>query len=190
MRRLKIKPVLLLSGLILYSIGFNACKDNSDDANNTNTLTQQDKGFATSAAASNLAEIQFGRLASQKASLDSVKIFAQTMVTEHTLAQSSLDSISKSLNLTMSDSMDVAHRTLFTRLQALTGAGFDSVYIHNQVLDHEASRTLMQNQISNGKDTRLVNYAKKNLPVVNRHLAEATRIRAHFNNNQTGQPGY
>lgn len=188
MRKLKKKSVLLLPMLVLFGLGFNACKDNEDDQNTT-TLTQQDKTFVIGAASSNISEVQFGRLALQKATNDSVKLFAQNMVTEHTRAQAQLDSLAKIMGISVPDSMDAAHKSLYTRLSGLSGAAFDSVYIDNQVIDHTATRTLFQDQISNGKDTRLKSYATKVLPAVTSHLEQATRLRTRLTQKQPGQPG-
>lgn len=168
--------------LAVFSISFYACKDDEDD-DNTDNVTQQDRNFARDAADGNLAEIEFGRVAIQRATNDSVIAFAQDMITDHTAAQRMLDSISNVLNVTLPDSMNVTHRRLLDSLSTMNGVQFDSVYIHNQVLDHQATRTLLQSQISNGNNRRLVDYASKNLPIVNGHLQRVQNLQDSLRNN-------
>lgn len=172
----KLKFSTLFALLIVISIGFYSCKDDEDD-DATNGVSQQDTDFATRAAASNFSEIEFGRLAVQRATDDSVSMFAQKMIDDHTRAQDQLDSIANSLNLALPDSMDRAHRTLFTDLQRLDGFSFDSAYMHNQVIDHQNTRDLLQKQMDDGDDDRLKNYASRQLPIVVMHHEEAIDLR-------------
>lgn len=169
--------------LMLFGIGFMGCKDVNND---TPVVSQPDQTFIKNVSASNNAEIQFGTLALQNSSSDSVKVFAQKMVKDHTTAKNSLDSIVKSLNLVKSDSLDTAHKTLYTKLMGLNKVAFDSVYINNQVKDHQAARSLLQNEISSAGNSRLVSYAKKQLPIVNMHLEEATRLKNKLNTPGSG----
>jgi putative membrane protein len=179
----KKSAVLFVSVLMVFSIGLYSCKDNSDDQDTG--LTQQDQNFAKNASAANVAEIEFSRLALQRATSDSLKAFAQAMITDHTTAQKSLDSIAKSQTITLSDSMDVSHRTLLSRLSGLSSFSFDTAYINHQVIDHQATKNLLQNETNNGKNNLLVKYANKNLPIVTKHLNHATRLQTYIRN----QPG-
>lgn len=174
----KLKFSTLLALLIMISFGFYSCKDDADDADiDTNTASQQDRDFATKASAANQAEIQFGELAVDRATNDSVVAFAERMIEDHTRAQRQLDSIADNSNLTIPDSMDTAHRTLFTALSRLNGFSFDSAYIHNQVIDHQNTRDLLSKQVDDGNLDRLVDYARKQLPIVTRHHEAALGLR-------------
>lgn len=186
MKTRKKKSILLVSVLVLFSIGIYSCNDNNDDQGTSGT-SQEDQTFTMNASGSNIAEIEFGRLALTRATNDSIRAFAQTMLTDHTNSQRQLDSIAKSLNIRMSDSMNVSHRTLYRRLSGLSSFAFDTAYINSQVMDHQATRTLLQNQISRGNNANLVKYATKNLPIVNMHLQHATNLRTYLN--QTGGSG-
>ncbi|HEX2970649.1 MAG TPA: DUF4142 domain-containing protein [Bacteroidales bacterium] len=172
---------VLLAVLVMAVAGISACKD---DKNDEPDLASQDQTFSTAAAASNLAEIRFGQLALSKSTNDSILIFAGTMVTEHTKANKQLDSLAKRLNVSLPDSMDAAHITLYNKLSGMTNNAFDSAYIQSQVMDHQAAQTLMQTQISNGKNMDLVEYANKNLPAINMHLQQALNLRTYINSSQ------
>src|SRR5215469_12896141 len=56
----------------------------------------QDKIFLRKAMEADLAEIQLGKLAAEKASADDVKTFGQKMVDDHTLQNNSLAPLAKS----------------------------------------------------------------------------------------------
>ena len=176
MKILRTKFVLSVSVLVLSFAAFIACSKDSNNNNNTSGLSTQDQTFVTNASASNAAEIQFGQLAEQKAVSDSVKTFARMMVTDHTTAQKSLDSIAKSLNVVRSDSMDAAHKTLYAALSKLNTASFDTAYIRSQVQDHKTAQNLLQTEAGSGQNNLLVKYANKNLPIIKKHLDYATRI--------------
>jgi putative membrane protein len=180
---------LILSLVMVLGIGIYSCDKDKDDNNNnnSNTVTQQDRTFARSANFSNNAEVELGRLALQRSSNDSVKAFARDMVGEHTKSKNQLDSIARGLSITLSDSLDAAHRTLNEKLTTLNDLAFDTVYINNQVKDLQATMSLLQNQIGNGKNNGLVKYATKNLPVVNRHLLRAKNLQTYLKQNSGGQ---
>lgn len=178
MKTKNLKFSTLFALLILFSVGFYSCKDDEDDEDlNNNGVSQQDRDFAARASAANIAEIEFGELAVDRALNDSVIAFAERMIEEHTGAQEQLDSLASWVNITVPDSMDAAHRTLFTDLSRLNGSAFDSAYIHNQVIDHQNTRDLLQKQIDDGENDSLVNYASRLLPIVISHHQDALYLR-------------
>jgi putative membrane protein len=186
MKKILANSGMLFTMLMLFGIGFSGCKDKNDDNNNIQTpsVTQQDRAFVSDASATNFTELQFGNLAVQKTTSDSVKSFAQMMVSDHTAGKQQLDSIASSLNVQRRDSMDDTHATLYAAMLNLGGYPFDSAYVHNQVLDHQAAQTLMQDEVDKGGNAMLVDYARKQLPVISNHLKRITAIRdSMFSNN-------
>lgn len=162
--------------LAVVSIGFYSCDDDDDD-NKAEVVSQQDRDFAEDASFSNLSEIEIGELALQKTTNDSVLSFARLMITDHVRSQAELDSIADDLDLNLPADMDTTHQALFTTLSALNAAEFDSAYMHNQVLDHQAARNIMEIQRDMGNHSSLVNYANRKLPGINLHLQRAINIR-------------
>lgn len=177
MKTLKRKSVFLIALLTVLSIGIYSCKDEDDDDDGI-VVSQVDRDFARNVSNSNNAEIEFGQLAMQKSDNDSILSYAQRMVDDHTAAQNRLDSIADDLDIQLSDSLDAAHSSLLDSLTMMDGFAFDSVYINSQVMDHQATRTLLQNHIDNGENDELVEYASDQLPVINMHLQDAIEIRS------------
>ena len=95
------------------------------------------EGFATKAAHTNMAEVQLGHLAQQKASNADVKEFAERMVTDHTDAQAKLKDAAGKANVTLPEGLDQKHKDLKDQLQQKSGAAFDTMYINKMVQGHE-----------------------------------------------------
>ncbi|QRK09087.1 DUF4142 domain-containing protein [Archangium violaceum] len=97
----------------------------------------------------NQLEIKLGQLAQQNSMNPDVKAFGESMVREHTAADQKLMSMARSRGLKLSDTpkplndmekkMISADKAVMEELQALKGDAFDSVYIANQVGDHDAT---------------------------------------------------
>lgn len=188
MKIFKSNSTLVVALLVLFSIGFNSCKDNKDDEDAMTPgapgASEQDEDFVISASYANIAELRLSELAVQKATNDSVAAFAKRMITDHTSAQNDLKSISSNLKISMNDSLDQVHRSLYNRLSGLKGYTFDSTYINNQVLDHQTTKTLLETMIANKGDSSLVAYASKRLTMVNSHLQNAIDTRTRLNQNR------
>lgn len=180
MKTTHLKFSMLFALLMFFSIGFYSCQDDPDEDDNS-TGSQQDRDFATKSSNSNMAEIEFGRLAVQRGENDSIILFAEEMIDDHRAAQTHLDSAARRMNLALPDSMDAAHRTFYSFLSRLNDFEFDSAYIHNQVIDHQITRDLLQKQIDEGDDSSLVNYARRQLPIVIRHHENAIKLRTSVN---------
>jgi putative membrane protein len=163
---------------------YQACKDDDDDNNsngNNNTGSKSiDSIFVAKVSMGNSAEIQLGSLVSTHSNDSAIKWFGNMMVSDHTTAQASLTSLANSLSMYAPDSLDSAHVALKAQLMSLNGNAFDSVYIHNMVIDHQQTVSLFQNQIANGIDAQIKNYASTNLPIIQMHLDEADSLASFY----------
>jgi len=85
----------------------------------------------------NLAEVQLGKMASEKASNSDVKAFGQMMVQDHTQANNELKQIASQLKVQPTTQLDQKHKDLSDKLSKLNGAAFDREYINAMVMGHE-----------------------------------------------------
>jgi len=161
---------------VLLPVIFLSCDKNSD----TNALNSTDHNFVINAAYANRDEIDFANLALNQSSNDSVKMYAQMMITDHTKALMSLDSLAGRYNISLPTEIDSMHAALKTNLMTLSGYSFDSSYAKGQVTDHENAITLFTNEASNGSDNDVKNFASSNLPVLQMHLLMADTLAGHF----------
>jgi len=84
-----------------------------------------------------MAEVQLGRLASERASDAEVKAFGQMMVNDHSQANAELKQVASQLNVPVATQLDQKHRDLAERLSKLTGATFDREYMAAMVEGHQ-----------------------------------------------------
>ena len=141
-----------------------------------------------------LAEVQLGQLASEHAASSDVKAFGQMMVKDHSEANGELSKLASQMKIEPPKEADKAHKELASRLSALDGPEFDRAYIaamvqgHRDVADRlrtwlKESRPLgepsagdpkTKDAASGGPDEEaLTAWAKKTLPVVEKHLERA-----------------
>ena len=153
-----------------------ACDKDNDD----NDINNTDRNFTMMAQMSNFAEIDAGSLASAKAQNEGIRMFGQHMVTEHTQAKTELMSLAQGLSLNAPDSLDAEHVALKAQLMAASGRMFDSIYIHAQVRDHQKTIALFEDQVDDGENDRLQDYARAKLPHLREHLAKADSLAKNF----------
>lgn len=170
---------LVLAGCVLAGLGFAAC-DKDDDENTT--LNTADTNFMTQASISNSAEDSAATIAISKGSNTALKAFAQSMLTEHSAAQVDLKNLGSSVGYAVRDTLDPLHKLKGDTLKSLTASrSFDSVYIWNQVIDHQTTVANFQTHQSNGQHRDVKTYNNNYLPHIQMHLTRADSIaRAYF----------
>ena len=166
---------ILISFMALSAIVMISCSKSKKDTTKTQ-LTQSDSLFAVKASQGNLAEIQAAQVALTNSQKDSVKMFAQQMINDHTKAEKSLDSIGNLLQFNMPTSPDSAHIALKQQLASLQGSEFDSVYVSSQVADHQTMLALLSSEMNSGSNASLKSYASTNYPIVQMHLMMADSL--------------
>lgn len=140
----------------------------------TGQFAQEDLDMMEDIAEANLAEIETGKLALEKAQSPAVKKFAQQMVDDHTKALKDLQQIASKKGASLPQETDLQHKTVATALSALSGNVFDKQYVQQVgVTDHQRTAELLQTVQKTGQDAGLKAYAAKMLPKVQGHLKMA-----------------
>ena len=85
----------------------------------------------------NLAEVAIGRLATEHASTDAVKKFAQLMIDDHTAALGALRAVASQHNLELPAEVDDKHRNQQDKLAKKQGLDFDKAYCDEMVDSHQ-----------------------------------------------------
>lgn len=133
------------------------------------------QGFVAAAAASDMFEIEAGKLAQQKGQSQAVKDFGAMMEREHTKSTADLKTAAADAGATVAPQMTAKQQSDLAALQGASG-NFDQLYKTQQVAAHEQALTLLRNQSSNGSAASLKAFAAKTAPVVEKHLAEARKL--------------
>jgi putative membrane protein len=110
-----------------------------------------DKDFVNDAAIAGMAEVELGRMASEKGASGEVKKFGKMMVDDHTAAGDKLKAIATQHNVEWPAALDDKHRDLRDKLARLSGAEFDREYMSAMVNGHEAVANKLESRID--KDT-------------------------------------
>jgi putative membrane protein len=109
------------------------------DAGNANDMER----FAQQAAMANMAEVELGKLATQRAESAEVKAFANRMIDEHSTALGQLREAAGNQRITLPSQLDEKHQELQQRLSGLQGAEFDREYMEAMVQSHEDTVDLL-----------------------------------------------
>ncbi len=120
-----------------------------------------------------MAEVELGRLATQKASSEKVKQFGQQMVDDHSKANDELKGIVARQGMTAPATLDSASESAKTRLSKLNGAEFDRAYMEEMVSGHKQAIALFQREADHGTDPDIKAFAAKTLPTIQHHLQMA-----------------
>jgi len=129
-----------------------------------------DNTFVTKAAEGGLAEVELGKLATEKASSDQVKQFGQRMVDDHSKANDELKTLAQQKNITLPTSISAKDKAERDRLAKLSGAAFDRAYMSAMLSDHKKDVSEFRVESTSGKDADIKAFAAKTLPTLEEHL--------------------
>ncbi|MGX4690920.1 DUF4142 domain-containing protein [Streptomyces sp. JNUCC 63] len=137
----------------------------------------QDIAWMKASAAGDLFEIQGGQMAQTHAHSAAVKQFGARLASDHTKSSRDMKKLAAQLGVTLPTTPDGKQRAELARLASLHGAAFDKQYVKTEISDHKMDISDAKKQISTGSDQRVINEARKDLPVLQTHLrlAEQTQ---------------
>lgn len=174
--------ILALSALLAAMGCERGSKDSTEVAEDQNERSlsnrvEDDADFAVDAADGGLLEVELGTLAGSKASSSEVKAFARMMVEDHGKANAQLTKIAQQKNIALPSRMSNEHQRKYERLREKSGQDFDKEYIDLMVEDHKDDIEDFEEQVREGNDQELKNWAEMNLPLLRQHLQEAERLK-------------
>jgi putative membrane protein len=138
--------------------------------------TMTDTMFMKKAARANLAEVELGRLAVQKATNADVKKFGQRMIDDHTKADDQLKKVAADEHVTLPETMSASDKATKESLEKLSGEEFDHAYMSDMVKDHKKDVAEFKTESKTAHDETVKNFAAQTLPTLEDHLKEAEKI--------------
>lgn len=156
---------IVVGTVVLMSAGFASAQ--------TPAKTNPDQKFVMDAAKGGMAEVELGKLATEKASSAEVKSFGQRMVDDHTKASDELKTLAQSKNITLPTEIDAKEKALRDRLAKLSGEAFDRAYMTAMLDDHRKDANEFRMESRAGKDPEVKAWAAKTLPTLQEHLKMA-----------------
>lgn len=144
----------------------------SQSSSTTSTLSQEDQQFLKEAVQGGMAEVQMGRLASQKGQSEAVKQLGQKLVQDHTKANQELKQLASKKGVTLTSEPGTEHKGALDHLRSLQGQEFDKAFTQHAVQDHQKDIQKFE-KASQSQDPEIKAFAAKTLPVLKQHLQMA-----------------
>jgi len=136
------------------------------------------RDFVTFAAMSDRFEIDSGKLAEAQADAKDVKQFAKKLVKDHTKSSKQLMDLVKKekIDATAPAALDQRHQAILDGLKVMKGKDFDTAFAQAQVQAHQEGIALFKSFSQNGDNDQLKAFARKGLPVLEKHLEMAQKL--------------
>jgi len=153
-----------------------ASKQTTATSRSTTSLPAGDRDFMMKAAQSDIAEIQGGQVAKEKASSDAVRKFADQMVTDHTTTGGQMKTMAASRSVALPTTPSAKDERDLKKMSTMSGNDFDRAYMASQVRAHRDAVALFRKESKSGKDAELKSFASNTLPALEGHLKMATDL--------------
>lgn len=174
-------------GVILALLSFSVATNiaNAQDAGATadvspasSTLSPVDYQFVAEANLGAPFQVDSGRLGEKNAESPAVRDYAHLMVVSHIPVVDALNTIlqQKRIMPPPDTLLHGAYDTIIATLQVEHGVVFDRDYAVSQVDYQEGNTALFQNEIENGTDPDLKEFARQTLPKIENHLQRALKL--------------
>lgn len=136
-----------------------------------------DAEFVKKAASAGMMEVELGKHAQAHAENADVRAFGKRMVDDHSKAGRELEQVAKSEGIAVPKTLSDDDRKEVEELSTKRGAEFDDDYMDDMVDGHEHVIDAFREQAAEGK-TAIDLFAKKTLPTLEAHLAQAKAVKA------------
>lgn len=124
-------------------------------------------------------QIDSGRLAETKGTNAAIRDYAHLMATSHVAVVDALNSVLKREKITPTNTLlHGAYDAMISTLKADHGAAFDRAYLNGQVAYQKGNAALFEQEIQNGSDPELKQFARETLPKILDHLRRAEKLAA------------
>jgi putative membrane protein len=137
----------------------------------------------------NMAEVEAGKLALEKAQDPKVKEFAQHMIEDHTKMLQEVQSLAQSKGVELPGAPDAKHQKGMKKLESASGANFDREYVRAMVRDHRDALKLARRTAKSAQDGELKSSAEKAAPEIQDHLKMAQDLSKSGKRSASGKTG-
>jgi putative membrane protein len=122
-------------------------------------------------------QVDSGRIAETKSTRAAIRSYAHLMVTSHIPVVDALNAILRRKGITPSNTLlHGAYDAMLFTLSADHGTAFDQNYVNGQVEYQKGNAALFQQEIQNGSDPDLRQFARETLPKIEDHLQRALKL--------------
>ena len=152
--------------------------DSSSHRSKSEELAAVDYNFVAQANLGAPFQIDSGRVAEAKATTQEIRDYAHLMVITHIPVVNALNTILQQKNIKAPPNplLNGAYNAMVASLKAEDGAALDRDYIEGQVQYQKGNAALFRNEIENGHDDDLKQFARATLPKIEDHLERALKL--------------
>jgi len=136
----------------------------SPAAGGAGQLSDTDRTFLMMAAKDGMKEVHMGQMAAKEGQSAEVKKMGSQIAADHTKANQQLMAIAEKKGV----KLDTKHK--MPKMSKTDMANFDQAWIGMMINDHQKDIAVYQRQVQQGADPELKAFAKKTLPVLQKHL--------------------
>jgi putative membrane protein len=130
--------------------------------------------FIKDAIEGNLAEVQAGRLAQQKAASPEVKEFGARLEHDHAAANAKAEQVAQSLGVKVPGEPGAKLKQMYHELSVFSGEAFDRQFIQGMVQNHKGDIAKYEKAAESASP--VAQYAEQTLPDLQKHLQIAEQL--------------
>jgi putative membrane protein len=123
-----------------------------------------------------VAEVELGKVATEKASSPRVKEFGQKMVADRSKANTALKSAASKDGITLPSPIDAHEQHEMDEIKGLSGAAFDKKYMSEMVADHKKDVGEFEEAAKKDPNPQVGKFAQETLPTLREHLQMAQDV--------------
>ena len=167
----------LVFALIAAATGFGMANAQPAASEKPGSLNAVDFNFIGQANLGAPFQVDSGRIAEAKGTSPAIRSYANLMVSSHIPVADALNAILRRKSITPSNTLlHGAYDAMLFTLKADHGAAFDRNYVNGQVEYQKGNAALFQQEIQNGNDPDLRQFARETLPKIEDHLQRALKL--------------
>jgi putative membrane protein len=137
-----------------------------------NTFSTADKAFVAKVSQGGMFEVELAKVGQTKATTQDLKDQANTEEHDHTLVGDKLKSIMEANGMEFPTALNAEFKARLDKLSALSGAAFDSAYLHTMEEIHHIDGAAFKQESTSGSNPDLKSFAAETYRIVLRHLGE------------------
>jgi putative membrane protein len=145
-----------------------------------------DRYWLNESASGDIYEVAVGKLAQQNGGSDGVKSFGSTLVKDHTKSLQDTNAVGKKLGVKMETKPNPLLQQVLALLSKMNGTQFDTLFTQLAVGDHRLDIEDAQRAASMATANDVRTLARKEMPTLQKHLREATKLAQEQTSSQSG----
>lgn len=141
------------------------------------TPVMSDQQFVDFAGQTDMVDANLGQLAKTVAPSQSIKDYAQKLVTDQTSDFQSLSKVAQQSSLNVPSAIDKTHNTsTIDPFQKLKGASFDRRFVNEMIEGDTKTINIYEKEAADSRTPALKSYAEEALPILRADLANAKKL--------------